>query len=196
MDNKMSLEIIQDKWPNILEELRKINLPIYALMRCCKIVDMIENSLSISFPGGLIASKFNEPKTSRLFENVVSEVMGFEVSVKCVTESLRIPFTIFDGPVVYSPRPIVLVPNNDPVNYNEYIISPTWKARARAAKIRADYRCQVCNRQGDNYSLHAHHRTYERLGHELDSDITVLCDDCHKLFSANGKLAKNGARHD
>jgi len=65
------------------------------------------------------------------------------------------------------------------VDYDEYIQSEEWFARAYAAKVRAGHRCQVC------YSpdkIQAHHRTYDRLGNELPTDITVLCDKCHKLF--------------
>jgi 5-methylcytosine-specific restriction endonuclease McrA len=64
--------------------------------------------------------------------------------------------------------------------YRLYILSPTWKAKADAAKKRAGYRCQVCN---GKKRLEAHHRTYDNLGHEKPEDITVLCHDCHELFS-------------
>lgn len=73
------------------------------------------------------------------------------------------------------------------VEYEEYIKSPEWKRRADEAKKRVGWRCQVCNGEGP---LDAHHRTYKNLGHELDIDITVLCRDCHELFSMNGKLKK------
>ena len=76
------------------------------------------------------------------------------------------------------------------VVYHEYIKSPAWKKRAAAAKERAGNRCQVCNRTSGIVRLEAHHRTYARLGHELPDDITVLCEDCHDLFSKNGRLAK------
>lgn len=69
--------------------------------------------------------------------------------------------------------------------YNQYIQSPEWRAKADEAKKRAGYRCQVCNRPSSIVTLHAHHRTYERLGHERPEDITVLCEDCHKLFHEN-----------
>jgi len=28
--------------------------------------------------------------------------------------------------------------------------------------------------------LHVHHLTYDNLGRELDDDLIVLCNDCHK----------------
>jgi hypothetical protein len=75
------------------------------------------------------------------------------------------------------------VAGNRHPNYYKYIASPAWRAKADAAKERAGYRCQVCNR-GD-VQLDAHHRTYDRLGHERPEDITVLCHDCHELYETN-----------
>lgn len=77
------------------------------------------------------------------------------------------------------------------VAYYEYIRSEEWKQIADAAKRRAGYRCQVCNRSSREVRLNAHHRTYERLGHERPEDITVLCEDCHKLYEDNKRKTKN-----
>ncbi len=74
------------------------------------------------------------------------------------------------------------------IDYNEYIKSPEWRSRANAAKQRAGYRCRICNRHQTEIPLHAHHRTYERLGHELPDDITVLCEDCHRLYEQHKHL--------
>ena len=72
------------------------------------------------------------------------------------------------------------------VDYYEYIASPEWKLKADNAKRKAGYRCQVCNHhKNEGAILDAHHRTYERLGHEDPSDITVLCRDCHELYESN-----------
>lgn len=64
-------------------------------------------------------------------------------------------------------------------NYQEYLKTEHWIRISNEAKRLADYRCQVCNSDGE---LHAHHRTYERKGDELQSDIFVLCKRCHKIF--------------
>ena len=71
--------------------------------------------------------------------------------------------------------------------YYSYIGSKAWKKKARACKKRFGDRCAVCN---SPYRLEAHHRTYERLYHEHQSDLTCLCDTCHELFSKHGKLFK------
>ena len=65
-------------------------------------------------------------------------------------------------------------------DYKEYINSPEWKETSRRAKVRAGYRCQLCNRKGNDTTLHTHHRTYERLGIEFYEDLIVLCNSCHK----------------
>jgi 5-methylcytosine-specific restriction endonuclease McrA len=36
-----------------------------------------------------------------------------------------------------------------------------------------------CERCGGQDALQVHHRTYERLGAELDEDFEVLCRRCH-----------------
>ena len=68
-----------------------------------------------------------------------------------------------------------------------------WNTRALAAKKRAGWRCQVCNKHKNQTILDAHHRTYERLGWELPSDITVLCRDCHELFESNKRAQRQQA---
>jgi hypothetical protein len=65
------------------------------------------------------------------------------------------------------------------IEYAEYLKTDEWKAQRRSALVFARNRCQVCN---GRKRLEVHHRTYERLGNEDPSDLTVLCSTCHKLF--------------
>lgn len=70
-------------------------------------------------------------------------------------------------------------------DYQEYLKSEKWQ-EIRAVKLKeAKNRCQVCNRA---YRLQVHHRTYERIGSEDLSDLTVLCATCHSIFHKNGRL--------
>lgn len=64
-------------------------------------------------------------------------------------------------------------------NYDNYIASRVWKDKAKLAVERAGGRCQLCY---SDKKLIIHHRTCERLGCELDSDLTVLCSSCHAVF--------------
>jgi 5-methylcytosine-specific restriction endonuclease McrA len=63
------------------------------------------------------------------------------------------------------------------LDYQTYISSPEWREKATEAKRRAGYSCVLCACTG---SLEVHHRTYERLGNELPSDLVVLCWRCHR----------------
>jgi Zn finger protein HypA/HybF involved in hydrogenase expression len=62
--------------------------------------------------------------------------------------------------------------------YQEYLQTEEWQETRKDALRRAKYRCQLCYGEG---VLHVHHRTYERRGHELSSDLIVLCESCHRL---------------
>lgn len=71
--------------------------------------------------------------------------------------------------------------------YAEYLKTPEWKATQKKALRYANFSCQLCSSAKD---LNVHHRTYERLGEELPSDLTVLCEVCHGLFHRNRGLAR------
>lgn len=65
------------------------------------------------------------------------------------------------------------------MDYQDYLASDHWYQRAREAKERSRWKCEVCSRTG---ALEAHHKSYARLGFERNSDILVLCERCHGLF--------------
>jgi 5-methylcytosine-specific restriction endonuclease McrA len=71
-------------------------------------------------------------------------------------------------------------------NYVDYLRSEHWRALRANALQAYDFRCAICN---SGNRLQVHHRTYERLAHELPRDVIVLCYACHKLFHEHGKLA-------
>ena len=51
-------------------------------------------------------------------------------------------------------------------------------------------RCERCKDSEANLELH--HKTYERLGSELDSDVELLCGACHKV--ADKERAEEGRK--
>ena len=83
------------------------------------------------------------------------------------------------------------------VSYTEYIHSGEWAALSRRMREK-NPRCSLCNRPRVPQSrkktvvLHVHHRTYERLAREHDEDLTVLCENCHKLFHDHYVYDKRG----
>jgi hypothetical protein len=65
------------------------------------------------------------------------------------------------------------------IPYEAYLTTPEWRRRRDRALVLASWQCQ---RRGclSKRQLQVHHRTYERLGIELDDDLVVLCDPCHR----------------
>lgn len=61
----------------------------------------------------------------------------------------------------------------------DYLKTREWKVKRNRALIQAGTRCQVC---ASTHPLEVHHRTYERLGIELLSDLVVLCRSCHRHY--------------
>ena len=62
-------------------------------------------------------------------------------------------------------------------NYESYLTSSWWKGRRLQALGLAGSRCKNC---GATEDLQVHHLNYDHLGAELDSDLEVLCEPCHK----------------
>lgn len=65
------------------------------------------------------------------------------------------------------------------MSYRDYLRTPEWRRTRAAALLRAGNACSLDVTHGDE--LDVHHRTYERLGAELASDLVVLCRPCHRL---------------
>ena len=62
--------------------------------------------------------------------------------------------------------------------YNDHLNSDEWRDLKR--KIVRE-RGNMCERCGSAGLLHLHHKTYDRLGEELPSDLELVCVDCHKI---------------
>ena len=65
------------------------------------------------------------------------------------------------------------------MSYREYLRTPEWRVTRAAALERASHCCSLDVTHTE--ALEVHHRTYERLGRELASDLVVLCHACHAL---------------
>jgi 5-methylcytosine-specific restriction endonuclease McrA len=70
--------------------------------------------------------------------------------------------------------------------YQEYLQTEHWQTTRRRALILAGHKCQLC---AGRIELEVHHNSYERLGGELDSDLVVLCRECHKFHHARMGMA-------
>lgn len=65
------------------------------------------------------------------------------------------------------------------LSYQEYLKSDIWKNKRTEIFILYDYKCYVC---GDNKELHCHHKSYDRVGKELNEDLVPLCKLCHDFL--------------
>jgi hypothetical protein len=63
-----------------------------------------------------------------------------------------------------------------PNQYLRHIRSARWR---NMKKDMVRLRGAHCERCGTDPPLHLHHRSYERLGRELTSDLELLCCECH-----------------
>jgi 5-methylcytosine-specific restriction endonuclease McrA len=63
--------------------------------------------------------------------------------------------------------------------YDDYLQTDYWKAAAIAAKKTYQGKCALDEKHA---AEHAHHRTYERRGRELPTDVVPLCAACHAKF--------------
>lgn len=61
-------------------------------------------------------------------------------------------------------------------DYPTYLGSAHWLWFRWHILTEVQAHCSDC---GGRIRLQVHHLTYERIGHELDSDVVVLCADCH-----------------
>lgn len=71
--------------------------------------------------------------------------------------------------------------------YLKYIRSGAWQIRRQRALQRAGHRCQVC---GNTRRLQVHHNSYKNLGQEKDIDLSVLCWECHALYTWYSRIKR------
>ena len=64
--------------------------------------------------------------------------------------------------------------------YREYLKTNHWKQVREKAIKKAGFKCQLCN--SFSKFLNVHHRDYDRLGNERDTDVIALCKTCHEKF--------------
>lgn len=63
--------------------------------------------------------------------------------------------------------------------YQAYLSSQPWYVKRGAAIQNASGVCECCEYFP---ATQAHHITYERIGHELPSDLMAVCSFCHELI--------------
>jgi DNA polymerase III subunit gamma/tau len=94
----ISLEAVQQQWDHILAVL-KIHggMPIKALLSSCRLVSVEGDTLVLSWPSDILRGKYEDAKTKRLVEDVISEAFGSRVMTRCVVSAKAKPT---DDPLV------------------------------------------------------------------------------------------------
>lgn len=62
--------------------------------------------------------------------------------------------------------------------YAKYLASQAWQAKKIEVIAKRGRHCELCSTYTAK-KIDVHHLSYQRVGHELDSDLQVLCDACH-----------------
>ncbi len=65
-------------------------------------------------------------------------------------------------------------------DYYRYLASREWKLLKRTKIAEVGYECEQCH---STEHLQLDHLTYERVGHELLTDLQLLCRECHAFKS-------------
>ena len=69
--------------------------------------------------------------------------------------------------------------------YMRYLQSPRWRTLARAVRMRAKGKCEICLRADGEECAHL---TYDRIFNELMTDLLWLCKNCHRELDERIRL--------
>jgi hypothetical protein len=64
------------------------------------------------------------------------------------------------------------------LTYQEYLCTKWWRERRARSILLGGGKCNRCH---STSNLQVHHKTYKRIGQELDEDLEVLCRTCHEI---------------
>ena len=73
--------------------------------------------------------------------------------------------------------------------YAEYLKSADWKAKKKRKYAKCNHRCAVC---GATERLDVHHMNYRQIYDVKNTDLRILCRECHSAIHRvikSGKLA-------
>jgi DNA polymerase-3 subunit gamma/tau len=79
----LTIEVIQDRWPEVLNALRPRNLSLEALMRSCRPVAVEEDVVVLDFEYDFHRGKVEEEQNKRDVEDALSEMVGRRCRVRC-----------------------------------------------------------------------------------------------------------------
>lgn len=102
--------------------------------------------------------------------------------IKFTIEDIATPFAAISTEdvwaVIHAANPQELKRRLKYMKYSQFLRTPYWRVVSDRVKMRANCRCQLCNR---DEKLVTHHRVYDFRGedHLHMSELTCLCNGCH-----------------
>lgn len=73
--------------------------------------------------------------------------------------------------------------------YQKYLNSPEWKEKRKEIFEKRKGICELCGEKLEN-KYHVHHDNYNNLGNEKESDLILLCENCHNDIHKREKRNK------
>ncbi|MGD2105250.1 MAG: DNA polymerase III subunit gamma/tau [Anaerolineae bacterium] len=86
VDGPLSVQTVRDHWPDFLNALRPKDLKLEALMRSCDPVAVEDDVVVLSFSHKFHRTKVEEEKKRNLVEDVLSDLFGRQLRVRCVID--------------------------------------------------------------------------------------------------------------
>lgn len=64
--------------------------------------------------------------------------------------------------------------------YQEYLRTEYWRQLKEKMRELAKGRCEDCGLHENIVALQLHHQCYDRIGQEEESDLRLICEECHE----------------
>lgn len=65
------------------------------------------------------------------------------------------------------------------IRYEKYLLSDEWRELKLDLLMKRGCKCEKCKRSRQPNMLQVHHKTYDRIFNEKESDLILLCGKCH-----------------
>jgi len=83
----LTVDSLRRRWPALMESLRRVNLPLEAHFRSCELVDVEGDVVVLGFAYQMNCNKVASDENRRDVEDVLAELTGQKLHVRCVTLS-------------------------------------------------------------------------------------------------------------
>lgn len=81
-----TIEIIQEKWSKLLEELDQSNHSLTFILKVCNLESITENGLEISLPYSFHKEKLDDRKTKKIIEDALEKILGERINLVCTVK--------------------------------------------------------------------------------------------------------------